>query len=182
MIGTLFGKKKITEDRLANVFVNALLELVGHGFADVAAELNESPELVAEQVLDPSDDGAFLMTVLAGNLLELDRQLPSGLDRRLTALVLSKFAQATGLRSSDLEREVGALKAMMARLNHPSKNTVYAMSRALFHQYDLFGHQTDEYFRDKREPHPVTLKRLNSLMGFFLWDWENFHEHYRIAS
>ena len=38
------------------------------------------------------------------------------------------------------------------------------------------------YFRDKREPHPVTLKRLNSLMGFFLWDWENFHEHYRIAS
>ncbi|MBV6405383.1 MAG: hypothetical protein GFGODING_02151 [Flavobacteriales bacterium] len=169
------------EERLANVLVNALLEMVEQGFPDVAAELGESPELDGGQVIDPADDGAFLMIVLAGNLLELDRQLPSGPDRRITALTLSKFAQATGVQTSDLEREVGMLKAMMARLNHPSKNTVYAMSRALFHQYDLFGHQTDEYFRDKREPHPVTLKRLNGLMGFFLWDWENFHEHYRIA-
>ncbi len=181
MIGTLFGRKKLSEERLANVLVNALLEMVDRGFADVAAELNESPELQGDQVMDPSDDGAFLMIVLAGNLMELDRQLPSGLDRRLTALVLGKMAQITGQRSSDLEREVGALKAMMARLNHPSKNTVYGMSRALFHLYDLFACQTDEYFRDKREPHPVTLKRLNGLMGFFLWDWENFHEHYRIA-
>ena len=27
MIATLFGKKKITEDKLANVFVNTVLEL-----------------------------------------------------------------------------------------------------------------------------------------------------------
>ncbi len=182
MIGTLFGKKKITEDRLANVFVNALLELVDQGFPDVAAELNEAPELSGAPVIDPANDGPFLMVVLAGNLLELNRQLDSGLDRRITAMVLGKFAEISGTRASDLERGVTSMKAMMARLNHPSKNTVYAMSRAIFHQYDLFGHQADEYFRDKREPHPVTLKRLNGLMGFFLWDWENFHEHYRITS
>ena len=53
MIGTLFGKKKITEDRLANVFVNALLELVDQGFPDVAAELNEAPDLSGPPLSTP---------------------------------------------------------------------------------------------------------------------------------
>lgn len=182
MIATIFGKKKITEDRLANVFVNALLQLVQQGFCDVAAELNEAPELVGEQVIDPDREETFLNVVLAGNLMELQRQLQAGQDQRVAALVISKFAQALGTRTSDVERSIATLQQMMARLNHPSKNTVYAMSKAVFHQYDLFRFQTDEFFRDQRVPHPVILKRLNGLMGFFLWDWDSFHEQYRLSS
>lgn len=32
MIATLFGKKKITEDKLANVFVNTVLEMCSEDF------------------------------------------------------------------------------------------------------------------------------------------------------
>ena len=178
----IFGKKRISEDKLANVFVNAVLRLTEQGYPLVVEELRGSPEFVSKPVFGPGDDELFAQIVFAGNLLEAPKHLPPGTDHRLAQHAFSKFAPLMDSSAAELESETSSMQSFMSRINHPSKNTVYAMSRALFHQYDLFGHQTDEYFRDKREPHPVTLKRLNSLMGFFLWDWENFHEHYRIAS
>ncbi|TXI82225.1 MAG: hypothetical protein E6Q44_02535 [Flavobacteriales bacterium] len=93
---------------------------------------------------------------------------------------MSKFAQATGLGTADLEREVRALQSQMERLNFPSKNTVYAMSKVIFHRYDLFCFQ-DSYFREMKAPNPIILKRLNGLMGYFIWNWTEVNEQYRIV-
>jgi hypothetical protein len=180
MIATLFGKKKITEDKLSNVFVNAVLELVEQGFPAIAAELNEAPEFVVSPNLSEKDNDAFALAVLAGNLIEMQRALGPGLDRRMHALAVSKFASATGRSSADLEVEVRALQSQMERLNFPSKNTVYAMGKMIFHQYDLYCFQ-DVYFREQRSPNPVVLKRLNGLMGYFLWSWTEVQEQYRIV-
>jgi hypothetical protein len=84
-----------------------------------------------------------------------------------------------GLRCSELELEIKALQQLMERVNHPSRNAVYAMSKTIFHKYDLFRHQGD-YFRDLKAPNPIVLKRLNGLMGFFLWNWEEFVSEHRI--
>ena len=180
MITTLFGKKKITEDKLANVFVNAVLELTEQGFPAVAAEVNESPEFNVPPELKETDSGAFALIVLAGNLMEMQRILGPGTDRRMYSLSVSKFAQATGHTGTDLEREVRALQSTMERLNFPSKNTVYAMGKALFHRYDLYCFQ-DVYFREQRAPNPIILKRLNGLMGYFIWNWGEVVEQYRIV-
>lgn len=180
MIATLFGKKKITEDRLANVFVNALLELVEQGFPEIAAELNESPEFEARPEIDPRQDEPFLMIVVAGNLMELQRHLPAGQDKRVAALAMSKFAQAIGARTSEVERTMVALQQLMNKLNHPSKNTVYAMTKALFDRYELFCFQK-LYFREQRVPDPIIQQRVNKLMAFYLWDWESFNEQYRVS-
>ncbi|MCB0793635.1 MAG: hypothetical protein KDB88_02765 [Flavobacteriales bacterium] len=181
MISTIFGKKKITEEKLANVFVNALLELIDKGFPAIVAELKDSPEFVTEPGIETEDATAFALIVLAGNLMELKRQLPPGQDRRLVSLSISKFAQATQARTSEVEQHCSRLNNLMARLNQPSKNTVRAMSLALFHQYDLFEHQKP-YFAEQRVPDPIILKRVSELMGFFIWDWDSFHDQYRIAS
>ena len=170
MIATLFGKKKITEDKLANVFVNAVLELSAEGFGAIAAELNEAPEFDASPGLKEEDDHRFAMIVLAANLTEMQRTMGPGVDKRLFALSVSKFAQAMGLGNTDVEQEVRSLQHQMDRLNHPSKNTVYAMGRVLFSKYDLFCFQ-DSYFREMRSPNPIILKRLNGLMGYFIWSW-----------
>jgi len=180
MIATLFGKKKITEDKLANVFVNAVLELTEQGFPAVAAEVNESPEFNVPPELKETDSGDFALIVLAGNLMEMQRILGPGTDRRMYALAVSKFAQAIGHTGTDLEQEVRALQSTMERLNFPSKNTVYAMGKALFHRYDLYCFQ-DVYFREQRAPNPIILKRLNSLMGYFIWNWGEVQEQYRIV-
>lgn len=180
MIATLFGKKRITEEKLANVFVNAVLELTEQGFPAVAAEINESPEFQACPNIADSDDDAFALIVLAANLTEAQRILGPGVDKRIASLAISKFAQATGLNVPDLEREVRELKGQMDRLNFPSKNTVYAMGKVLFQRYELFCFQ-DSYFREMKAPNPIILKRLNGLMGYFLWNWKEVNEQYRIV-
>ncbi|MFZ1333104.1 MAG: hypothetical protein WAR83_12990, partial [Flavobacteriales bacterium] len=83
MIATLFGKKKITEDKLANVFVNAILELAENGFPAIAAELNEAPEFLVSPDIKENDDIPFTMVVLAGNLIEMKNMLGPGLDKRM---------------------------------------------------------------------------------------------------
>ncbi len=180
MIATLFGKKKLTEDKLANVFVNAVLELTAEGFPTVADELNESPEFAVSPNLAENDDRPFALMVLAANLIEMQRVVGPGLDKRLYSLSVSKFAQAMGTTGSDLELEVKAVRDRMDRLNYPSKNTVYGMSKVLFSEYDLFCFQ-DTYFREKRSPNPIILKRLNGLMGYFLWNWSGVLEQYKVV-
>ncbi len=180
MISTLFGKKRISEDKLANVFVNKVLEMCSEGFPLVAAEVNESPEFETAPGLSPEDDERFLLIVLAANLMEMQRVLNAGQDKRMFALSISKFAQAVGRGCTDIEREVRALQSRMERLNAPSKNVVYAMGRALFTEYDLFRFQ-DSYYREIRQPHPIPLKRIFGLMGYFLWNWSEVQEQYRIG-
>ncbi len=180
MIATLFGKKKITEEKLANVFVNTLLEMSSDGFPTIVAEVNEAPEFDLPPGMSAEDDERFLLIVLAANLTEMQREMEAGLDKRLFSLSISKFAQALGLGCTETETRVKALQSRMERMNHPSKNTVLAMGRALFAEYNLYAFQ-DNYFRELKAPNPIVLKRLNSLFGYFLFNWTEVNEQYRIA-
>lgn len=180
MIATFFGRKKISEERLANAVVNAVFALTEEGYPMIVEELQEAPEFVARPVFGPGDDELFALIVLSGNLLDAPKHLPAGNDRRFVQHALSKFAAAMGLSASELELEVVALQREMERLNHPSKNTVYAMSKAVFHKYDLFQFQ-DPYFRQMKAPNPIVLKRLNQLMAFCLWDWAEVLEGWKVT-
>lgn len=180
MIATLFGKKKITEDKLANVFVNTVLEMSSEGFPTVVAEVNEAPEFETPPTLDARDDERFLLIALAGNLTEMQRILGPGLDKRMFSLSVSKFAQAIGKGCTDVETEVKALQGRMERMNHPSKNIVLAMARALFAEYGLYDCQ-DSYFKAMRQPNPIVLKRVTGLFNYFLFNWSEVSEQYRIG-
>lgn len=180
MISTLFGRKRITEEKLANAVVNRVLDLTERGYPLVVEELQEAPEFTARPVFGPGDDELFALIVLAGNLLDAPKHLPSGQDRRFIAHALSKYGAAMDIPASELETEVIALQRFMERVNHPSKNTVYAMSKAIFHKYDLFRFQ-DTYFRSMRAPNPIVLSRLNKLMIFCLWDWAEVLEGWKVT-
>lgn len=180
MITTLFGRKRITEERLANVFVNTVLEMCAEGFPLVVAELNEAPEFETSPGLHAEDDERFLLIVLTANLMEMNRVLPPGNDKRVQALAVSKFAQAVGMGCTETEERVRALRDRMIRLNAPSKNWVYAMGKAVFLEYDLYRYQ-EEYFRGTRSPNPIVLKRLNALFAYMMFGWGELVEQYRIA-
>jgi hypothetical protein len=157
-----------------------VLELTTAGFPMVVAELNEAPEFEVSPGLKEEDDGPFATIVLAANLVEMQRIMGPGLDKRLFALSISKFAQAMSVEAATVERQVKDLQSRMDRLNFPSKNTVYAMGKVLFHEYDLFCFQ-DSYFREMRAPNPIILKRLNGLMGYFMWSWTEVVDQYRVV-
>ena len=69
----------------------------------------------------------------------------------------------------------------MNRVNHPSKNMLYAMSKAMFYKYELNDHQV-EYFRNLNTPNPIFLKNLDDVMSNFLWDWDAFEEKYKVVA
>ena len=181
MITTLFGKKKISEDKLANVFVNAVLRLTEQGYPTIVDELRESPEFETMPVFGPGDDELFALIVFAGNLMEAPKRLPAGTDHRLVQHAFSKFAPLLDYSAAELETETIVLQDFMAKINHPSKNTVYAMSKAVFHKYDLFRHQ-NAYFREQRAPNPIVLGRVNKLMAFCLWDWAELIEEWKVTT
>jgi hypothetical protein len=61
----------------------------------------------------------------------------------------------------------------MWRINHPSHNVLYGMSKTVFYKYELAQFQ-DEYFREMRAPNPILLKRLDDIMRNYVWDWDAY--------
>ncbi|PCJ83935.1 MAG: hypothetical protein COA57_10220 [Flavobacteriales bacterium] len=176
----IFTKKKLSEDKVANIFVNGLLQLVDEGFPQVAEIINTDPEFAVAPSVDENDSYKFLLVVAAGNLKYIPNYFESYQDTRLIDKIYSKLALALGAKKDSLKQTISQYQALMARLNHPSKNTHYAMSKAIFDKYNLYDYQ-QEYFCKMKTPNPIFLKRLDDVVANFIWDWPTFIEKYRIT-
>jgi hypothetical protein len=178
---TLLGRKRITEDKAANVFVNSIIDVVEKGFADVAGIVNTDPAFVKHPGLREDDSDKFLLIVVAGNLKYIHEFFDAEQGARMKEIILEKMSKAFGVTESELRNTISEYHECMARVNHPSKNTLYAMSKAFFHKYDLAKYQED-YFKSLNAPNPLLLKRLDEIMTNFIWDWPGFLDKYKVAS
>ncbi len=178
---TLFGKKKLTENAIANIFVNSLVDLVDKGFEDVAVLIQNDPSFVLPPKVDPANSDPFLLILVAGNIAYIPKYFPSGQDRRIIELSIEKMAAIYGMEKMEYAELVKKYKTIMARVNHPSKNTLYAMSKAVFYKYHLNDYQ-EEYFKNLNTPNPIFLKKMNEIMEHFIWNWEGFLDKYKVAS
>ncbi len=177
---TIFKKKKLTEDQLANFFVNSILRLVEEGFSDVAEIINNDPEFLKSPAIDKGDFDKFLLVVIAGNMKLMGAHFASVRDVRITEKIYRKFAVALSVDPMVLKETIAKYQSWMGRINHPSKNTRYAMSKGVFFKYDLNQYQTD-YFRNMNTPNPIFLKRLDEIINQFVFDWEELKEKYRVV-
>ncbi len=75
---------------------------------------------------------------------------------------------------------IEARQSFISRVNHPSKKTLYGMSKAVFHKYDLNPYQQN-YFKSLNTPNPIFLKRLDEVMKNFVWGWDEVLEKYKIT-
>lgn len=178
---TIFGRKKISEDKAANVFVNSILDVVETGYQDVAQLVNDDPSFVSRPGLDPSKYDKFLLIVITANLKFLTEHFEVEQEKRLKSLIIYKLSQVFDTNEQQLRELLNEYGTFMCRVNHPSKNTLYSMSKAFFHKYDLSAHQ-EEYFKNVNTPNPLFLKRLDDVMKNFIWDWPNFLDKYKLAS
>ena len=177
---TLFGKKKISENKMANVVINGVMTMVDQGFDEVCGLIEDDPEFETPPQLNRQDSYPFTIIVLAGNLKRIPLYFPAGKDQRIISLCLTKAADVFGMDKADVEDEVKEYQSYMSRINHPSKNVVLAMAKAVFHVYNLNPYQ-EEYFRNLETPNPMFLKRMREMMGNFLWDWDYWLEQYKIV-
>lgn len=178
MLGTLL-KKKLSDNQLANVFLNGILDAVDKGFGEIAELINDDLAFVKSPELNVAQNGQFTMIVLVANISSLENTFETVQASRIEALIFEKLGVMMGVSSTQAEQTVREYQKLMHRINHPSKNMIYAMSKAIFHKYELNAFQ-DEYFRRLNSPNPLFLKRMDQVVVNFLWDWDSFFRKYKI--
>jgi len=178
MFGTII-KKKVSDDKLANVFINGLFSTIDNGFPVVAEFINEDPAFVKSPSIDSNNNYEFSLVVIAGNLSFLESAFDAQQADRVETLVFEKLAKAYEMPVYDFKKMIKDYKTLMCRLNHPSKNMVYAMSKGIFDKYLLYNYQ-DEYFKRMQAPNPLFLKRMDEVIENFVWDWDAFFKKYRL--
>jgi hypothetical protein len=174
-------KKKLTEDKLADSFVYGILQLVDEGFPAVAEMINADPEFETSPSVQAEKADKFLMIVLAGNLQLISCQFHDYRDVRLTDKMLSRLSSLLEIEKDKLKQHISSYQAFINRVNQPSKNTLYGMSKAVFYKYDLNTCQT-EYFRKMNSPNPLFFKRLCDIMNNFVWEWDQVSATYKIVA
>lgn len=178
MLGTLI-KRRLSDNQVANIFVNALFEVIDNGFKEVASLINEDPAFVKSPEIQADQDGEFAMIVLVGNLSFLESTFEPEQANAVEKLIFEKLAKIYEMNAEDFSKLIRDYQSFMTRKNHPSKNMIYAMSKAIFHKYELNDFQ-DEYFRRMQAPNPLFLKRMDEVVQNFIWDWDAFFKKYKM--
>lgn len=178
MFGSIL-KKKLSDNQLANVFLNGLLDVVDNGFGEIADLINDDLAFVISPSIDHADNAKFTMVVIAANISSLENTFEADQAVRIESLIFEKLAVMMQTDKADAEATVREYQKFMQRINHPSKNMIYAMSKAVFQKYNLNDFQ-DEYFKRLQSPNPLFLKRMDQVVVNFLWDWDAFFKKYRI--
>lgn len=176
----IFGKKKIKEDVVANIFVNSILDTIDQGFPEVVGITNDSPEFIEHPNLSSENKDGFTFIVIAANMTIAAKNLDYSFCDHMSSLILRKFSQAFDVDEEQFGKAIKNYQDYLCKVNHPSKNTLYAMSKAIFGKYKLNQFQ-DEYFRNMKSPNPMFLKRLDEVMENFIWNWDAFYQKHQIV-
>lgn len=178
MLGSLI-KRRLSSNQVANIFVNALFDVVDKGFKEVAELINEDPAFVVSPNIQESKNGEFALIVIVGNLSFLESTFEPEQAVEVETLVFDKLAKIYEMPVEDFTNMIREYQSFMSRKNHPSKNMIYAMSKAIYYKYDLNDFQ-DEYFRRMNAPNPLFLKRMDEVVQNFIWDWDAFFKRYKL--
>jgi hypothetical protein len=176
---SLLIKKKLSDNQVANIFVNALFDVIEKGFKEVAHLINEDPVFVKSPNIDITQDEEFSMIILVGNLSFLESTFDPEQATAVEKLILEKLAKIYNTTEEEFSKLIKEYQSYMSRKNHPSKNMIYAMSKAIFHKYKLNDFQ-DEYFKRMQAPNPLFLKRMDEVVQNFIWDWDAFFKRYKM--
>ena len=172
-------KKKLSDNQVANVFINAIFDSVDNGFKEVALMINEDTAFVKSPNVSENENGEFGMIVLVGNLSFLESTFESDQAERVENIIFDKVSKMYEMDLVSFRDLVREYQSFIMRVNHPSKNWIYGMSKAVFHKYQLNEYQ-DEYFRRMQATNPLFLKRMDEVMSNFIWNWDAFFKKYRI--
>jgi hypothetical protein len=178
MFSTLI-KRKLTDNQVANIFINALYDSIDNGFSEVAQLINEDLAFTTSPNIDKDNNGEFGLIVIVGNLSFLESTFDADQAERVETIIFEKLSKFYDLDANRFKIIVKEYQNFILRVNHPSKNWIYGMSKAVFHKYKLNEFQ-DEYFRRMQAPNPLFLKRMDEVMGNFVWNWDAFFKKYRL--
>lgn len=178
----MFGlaiRKRIDEDQLSNIFVNALLEAVENGFEDVANAINEDPAFYTSPKIKPTSFNQFLLIIITANLNYLQQNSEIENIKGLEKKIVTKYARIFDQKEEAFQKLLDDMSSFISQVNYPSKNYLYGISKAIFYKYNLNNFQ-ESYFQTMNSPNPLFLKRMDEITSHFLWDWDSFFKKHKL--
>lgn len=172
-------KRKLSDNQVANIFINAIFDSVDNGFHEVALLINEDTAFSNSPNINKDDNREFGLIVIVGNLSYLESNFEADQTERVEKIIFEKLSKLYALDVSSFKKLIKEYQSFILRINHPSKNWVYGMSKAVFYKYKLNEFQ-DEYFRRMQAPNPLFLKRMDEIMGNFIWNWDAFSKKFKL--
>ena len=178
MFSTLI-KRRLTDNQVANIFINAIFDSVDKGFEEVALLINEDTAFSSSPKININNNREFGLIVIVGNLSYLESNFEADQTERVEKIIFEKLSKLYAIDVSSFKKLIKEYQSFIARVNHPSKNWVYGMSKAIFYKYKLNEFQ-DEYFKRMQAPNPLFLKRMDEIMVNFIWNWEAFSKKFKL--
>ncbi|UKN03101.1 hypothetical protein K6119_06190 [Paracrocinitomix mangrovi] len=153
--------------------MNSIIEVTEFGFKDIEEMIKEDPAFVRMPTINGQQEDNFMLIVIVGNLEYLDSKFEPEESVELKRKIIEKFAKIFEVSYADFDALLNETKSFISSVNHPSKNILYGMSKAVFHKFELNDYQED-YFKSMKTPNPLFLKRMDEIMTHFIWDWDQF--------
>ena len=178
MFSTLI-KRRLTDNQVANIFINAIFDSVDKGFEEVALLINEDTAFSSSPNININNNREFGLIVIVGNLSYLESNFEAEQTERVEKIIFEKLSKLYAIDLSSFKKLIKEYQSFIARVNHPSKNWVYGMSKAIFYKYKLNEFQ-DEYYKRVQAPNPLFLKRMNEIMVNFIWNWDAFSKKFKL--
>ena len=178
MFSTLI-KRRLTDNQVANIFINAIFDSVDKGFEEVALLINEDTAFSSSPKININNNREFGLIVIVGNLSYLESNFEADQTERVEKIIFEKLSKLYAIDVSSFKKLIKEYQSFIARVNHPSKNWVYGMSKAIFYKYKLNEFQ-DEYYKRVQAPNPLFLKRMNEIMVNFIWNWDAFSKKFKL--
>ena len=100
-------RKRIDQDKLANIFVNSLIEVVENGFRDIEEMIQDDTAFVVEPIISESARNQFLLIVAVGNLEFLRESFDSYEVDEIEDSIIEKFASIYDMEKNDFARLLG---------------------------------------------------------------------------
>ena len=178
MFSTLI-KRRLTDNQVANIFINAIFDSVDKGFEEVALLINEDTAFSSSPKININNNREFGLIVIVGNLSYLENNFEADQTERVEKIIFEKLSKLYAIDVSSFKKLIKEYQSFIARVNHPSKNWVYGMSKAIFYKYKLNEFQ-DEYYKRVQAPNPLFLNGMNEIMVNFIWNWDAFSKKFKL--
>lgn len=178
MFSTLF-KKKVSEDKIVNYFIHNTIEAVDNSFEALCDVIETDTTFVSRPDMKSQGSDKMLIMVLAANIDVIPNYFESYKDRRITNCCYKTLSSTFDMPEREVQSLISNTQKFLKSINKPSKNTLYSMSKGVFHKYNLNESQ-EPYFKNMKNPNPILLKRLDEIMSRFLWDWAEMTDKYNI--
>ena len=174
-----WGKKRLSAEDAARMFVHATLDSIEDAWPHVAGLIRESPHFERPPIVEEEDAAPFLLVVLAGNLEFIPQFFEGACEQTLNRAIHVQLSKELGLPHDQIAARIEQVRKRMVHFNRPSKKTLSAMARGIYLEYALNDAQ-EEYFRSLNVPNPRFLMQMEETLQHFLWDWTSFQEQYKV--